>query len=231
MGRTVDVLDAARMTAATSRETAVRVSEYFGDNGPFSYGAVRKLTAVLLSGSMPYAVAVAGIEKIKFDLARKCNLDVAKLVAACTQFRGRTFYPLDKLLYPVDRDFALSVKPETVAVVDGVANLIFIQPRKNATPWAYSASFMRRVLEEIYSDYFEDFKLWLIDTEALEGQNRDLKLVDILQIPAMTDREFTRRIASLRQAWRLHLNGPRKKKERPDQTDDRQTDFGFDGGD
>jgi len=225
--RTVDVLDAARMTAATSRETAFRVSEYFGDAGPFSYGRVRSLTPVLLAGTMPYAVAVAGLHKIQFDLARKCNLDVAELVASCAQFRGRTFYKLKKAVYAIDRDFSLGIRPETVAVVNGVPHLIFLQPRKNATPWPYNASFVRRVLEEVYADYFEEFRLWLIDTEALEGEERELRLVDLQGIPAMSDREFTRRIASLRTAWRLHLSTPRPKRDRPSKPDDRQTGFGF----
>jgi hypothetical protein len=177
---------------------------------------------------MPYAIAVAGLEKIRFDLARKCNLDVAELVAACSAFRGRTFYKLKKLLYPVDRDFALGVRPETVAVVNGIPNLIFLQPRKNATPWPYSASFMRRVLEEVYGDYFEEFRLWLIDTEALEGEERELKLVDLQMVQPMADREFTRRIASLRKAWRLHLTEPRPRRDRPGRRDDRQSDFDFD---
>lgn len=228
MPRTVDVLDAARMTAATSRETTLRVSQYFGDAGPFSYGRVRTLTSVLLAGAMPYAIAIAGLEKIKFDLARKCNLDVAKLVASCGTFRERTFYKLKKLLYPVDRDFALGVRPETVAVVGGIPNLIFLQPRKNATPWPYSAAFMRRVLEEVYGDYFEEFRLWLIDTEALVGEDRELKLVDLQTVEPMADREFTRRIASLRKAWRLHLTEPRPRKDRPRKRDDRQPGFEFD---
>jgi hypothetical protein len=216
------------MTAATTRETTLRVREYFGDAGPFSYGRVRNLTSVLLAGTLPYAVATAGLDKIKFDLARKCNKDVAELVASCSTFRGRTFYKLEKLLYAVDRDFALSVRPETVAVVDGVPNLIFLQPRKNAAPWAYSASFMRRVLEEVYGDYFEDFRLWLIDTEALGSDERELRVVDLQSLPAMTEGEFRRRIASLRKAWRMHLSAPRQKKDRPGRDDDRQKDFGFD---
>lgn len=218
---------AARMTASTSRETTSRVSEYFGDAGPFSYARVRSLTPVLLAGTMPYDVAVAGLEKIKFELARKCNLDVARLIASCDFFRDRTFYKLKKLVYSVDRDFALGMRPETVAVIDGIPHLIFLQARKNATPWAYSAPFMRRVLEEVYDDYFEVFRIWLIDTEALEGEDRDLKLVDLQTIAAMPEREFTRRIASLRKAWRLHLTEPRPRKERPDKSDHRQADFGF----
>jgi hypothetical protein len=215
------------MTATTSRETSLRVSQYFGDAGPFSYGGVRKLTAVLLEGTMPYAVATAGLEKIKFDLARNCNLDVAKLVARCEQFRGKTFYPLKKILYPIDRDFALSLRPETVAVVGGVPHLIFLQPRKTPTPWAYNPPFMRRVLEEAYGDYFEEFRLWIVDTEATEGADRRLALVDLQTVPAMGDREFTRRIASLRQAWRLYLSGPKKRIERRDKPNDGQEDFGF----
>jgi hypothetical protein len=222
------VLDAARMTASTMRETAHRVSEYFGDVGPFSYDKVRKLTSVLLAGVMPYATAIAGLTKIKFELARKCNIDVAELVASCSRFRGRTFYKLEKLIYSVDRDFAISVRPETVAAVDGVPNLIFLQPRKNATPWPYSVSFVRRLLEELYSDYFEEFRLWLIDTEALEGEDRDLRLVDLQSVAMMSDREFTRRIASLRNAWRLHLKNPRPRRDRPGKGDERQADFGFD---
>ncbi|HEY0412986.1 MAG TPA: hypothetical protein VGD66_07585 [Allosphingosinicella sp.] len=222
------MLDAARMTAATTRETALRVSQYFGDAGPFSYGNVRRLTPVLLEGAMPYAVAIAGLQRIKFELARKCNLDVAELVAACTQFRGRTFYKLKRLLYAIDRDFALSIRPETVAVLDGIPHLIFLQPRKTATPWAYSPSFMRRVLEEVYSDYFQEFRLWLIDTEALGDEDRELRVVDLQAVAPMGEREFTRRIASLRKAWRLYLTGPRPKKDRPGRSDDRQKDFGFD---
>lgn len=227
MPRKVDVLDAARMTASTMRETALRVSQYFGDVGPFSYGKVRQIVPVLLGGAMPYAIAIAGLKKIKFDLARKCNLDVAKLVASCDQFHGRTFYKLKKLIYAIDRDFAISVRPETVAVVDGIPNLIFLQARKKATPWPYSVSFVRRLLEELYSDYFEEFRLWLIDTEALDGEDRELRLVDLQSVPLMSEREFTRRIASLRSAWRLHLNGPRPRKDRPGKRDDRQTGFDF----
>jgi hypothetical protein len=226
--RKVDVLDAARMTASTTRETTLRVSQYFGDVGPFSYGKVRRLTSVLLAGVMPYATATAGLTKIKFELARKCNLDVAELVASCAQFRGQTFYKLNRLIYSVDRDFAISVRPETVAVVDGVPHLIFLQPRKNATPWPYSVSFVRRLLEELYADYFEHFRIWLIDTEALEGDDRELRLVDLQSVPMMSDREFTRRIASLRNAWRLHLKEPRRRKDQPGKSDDRQADFGFD---
>lgn len=228
MRRTVDILDASRMTAATSRETARRVVEYFGDAGPFSYQKVRQLTPILLDGKIPYRVATAGIERIGFDLARKCNLDVAELLASCTQFRDRHFYKLKRLLYPIDQHFSISLRPETVAVVDGVPHLIFLQPRKNATPWAYSASFMRRVLDEVYVDYFEHARFWLIDTEALEGLDRELRLVDLQMVPPMPDREFTRRIASLRKSWRLYLTGPASRKERPGKKDDRQSDFKFD---
>ncbi|NLR69838.1 hypothetical protein HGI47_02965 [Novosphingobium sp. ERN07] len=227
MSRTVDIIDAARMTASTSRETTSRVSQYFGDAGPFSYGGVRKLTPILLGGTLPYTVAVSGLEKIKFDLARKCNLEVAQLIAKCETFCGSTFYPLKKIVYAVDRDFSLSLRPETVAVVNGIPNLIFLQPRKNPTPWAYNSSFMRRVLEEVYADYFDEFKIWLIDTEAVIGNVRQLALVDLQSVPSMSEREFTRRIASLRQAWRLHLMGPKQKRQKPDRPDHRQTGFGF----
>ena len=227
MPRTVNVLDAARMTAPTTRETTLRVSQYFGDAGPFSYGRVRSLTSILLAGSMPYHVATAGLHKIKFELARKCNLDVATLVADCKEFRGRTFYPLKKAVYPIDRDFSLSVRPETVAVVDGIPNLIFLQPRKNATPWAYNAPFMRRVLEEVYTDYFDTFRIWLIDTEALEKDDRQLKLVDLQNVDPMSEREFMRRIASLRTAWRIHLIEPPARKDKPTRPDDGQPGFDF----
>lgn len=229
MPRTVDVLDAARMTASSTRETAQRVSEYFGDAGPFSYGRVRSIIGVLLTGALPYEVAVEGLRRIKFDLARKCNLDVAALVVECDQFRGRKFYKLKRTLYPVDRDFLMGIRPEIVIVVDGVPNLVFLQPRKNATPWPYNIAFVRRVLEEVYQDYFEKFRLWLLDTEALEGEDRSLKLVDLQQVPHLSDREFTRRIDSLRTAWRMHLNTPRpKRQDRPGKTDDRQERFDFD---
>jgi hypothetical protein len=229
MARIVNILDAARMTAPTTRETTLRVSQYFGDTGPFSYGRVRKLTSVLLSGAIPFEVAVAGIEKIKFDLARKCNLDVAKLVASCKKFHGCTFYSLDNLSYSVDRDFALGIRPEAVAVVNGIPNLIFLQPRKNATPWAYSVQFLRRVLDEIYRDYFDEFRIWLVDTEALDGHDRQLRLVDIQVAAPMSEREFTRRIASLRTAWRLHLSGPRPARDKSIRPDDREPDFDFGG--
>jgi hypothetical protein len=225
--RTIDVLDASRMTATSQRETSLRVSQYFGDAGPFSYQKVRQLTAVLLEGTMPYAVAVAGIEKIQFDLARRCNLDVAKLISECEKFRGRTFYKLQRLSYPVDQDFSISVRPETVAVVDGVANLIFLQPRKNATPWSYNAGFMRRIIEDIYGDYFDNFRIWLVDTEALQDGARELGVVDLQTIPVMSDREFSMRIASLRAAWRLYLREPKSKKKKLDRPNDGQTDFDF----
>lgn len=228
MLRVVDVLDSARMTADTTRETSLRVSQYFGDAGPFSYGRVRNLTPVLLGGTLPYTVAVAGLEKIKFDLARKCNLDVAELVASCDTFRDCTFYKLKKYLYPVDRDFALGVRPETVAVVNGIPNLIFLQPRKNATPWKYNPAFVRRVLEAVFEDYFDNFRLWLVDTEAVNGRDRELNLVDLQTVPPMSDREFVRRVASLRIAWKMYLSGPRPSKDKPSKPDDRQEGFDFD---
>jgi hypothetical protein len=177
-------------------------------------------------------VATAGLEKIKFDLARRCNLDVAKLIAECKKFEGRSFYKkFKKLLFAIDREFALGIKPEAVAVVDGVPNFVFLQPRKNATPWAYSVSFLRRVIEEALGDYVDDYRIWLLDTEALEGSEREMKLVDLQLVPAMSEGEFRRRIAALRQAWRLHLKDPSPKEKRPDSLDDRQTGFGFDEND
>lgn len=224
----VDALDASRMTARTSGETALRVSQYFGDAGPFSYQKVRRLTPVLLKGELPYRVAISGIEKIKFELARNCNMDVAKLVADCDNFRNREFYPLKKVLYAVDRQFAISLRPETVCSVDREPNLIFLQPRKNATPWAYNASFLRRILEEAYiPDYFERAKFWLVDTEADDEGDRQLNLVDLQNVAPMNEREFLRRIASLRAAWRLHLLNRTPKDKRPDTPDDRQQDFDF----
>jgi hypothetical protein len=218
-------MDAARMTAQTSRETAVRVSQYFGEAGPFSYSRVRALTAALLAGDLPYRILISGIERIRFDLAKKCNLEVAKLLFACDQFRGRTFYRLTRALYAVDRDFSLGIRPEAVAVVNGIPNLIFLQPRKNPVPWAFNAPFMRRLLEEVYQDYFDEFRLWLVDTEADEQGERKLKLVDLQSVPPMTEREFIRRIASLRNAWRLHLSVPKIRKEKIDRRDDGQGDF------
>lgn len=227
--KVVDALDASRMTAPTSGETAHRVSQYFGDAGPFSYQKVRKLTSVLLEGRLPYDVAVAGLRKIKFDLARTCNLDVAALIAKCPSFRGRNFYPLSRVLYSVDRQFAVSLRPETVCSVNGVANLVFLQPRKNPTPWAYNPSFLRRILEESYiPDYFDAARFWLVDTEADDEGDRELNLMDLQSVAAMSEREFLRRIASLRAAWRLHLLNEEKKPRRPSKPDDRQDDLDFD---
>lgn len=225
MPRIVNFMDAARMTAQTSRETALRVRQYFGDAGPFSYGKVRALTASLLGGELPFDVIIAGIEKVTFDLARKCNLDVAKLLNDCKEFRGKHFYRLKRVIYSVDRDFALGIRPETVAVVDGVPNLLFLQPRKNPVPWAFNPGFMRRLLEEVYADYFEDARFWLIDTEAADDGARELRLVDLQSVAAMSDREFRRRIASLRGAWRLHLKAPPARPGRKDRPDDRQKGF------
>lgn len=226
----VDALDASRMTAPTSAETALRVSQYFGDAGPFSYQKVRRLTPVLLEGALPYEVAIAGLRKITFDLARKCNLDVAELIASCGTFRGRNFYPLKRVEYPIDRQFSVSLRPETVTSVDGIPNLIFLQPRKNATPWAYNAAFLRRLLEETYvPDYFEDARFWLVDTEADDEGDRVLDLVDLRAVAPMSDREFVRRIAALRAAWRLHLLHQVRKAPRPSKPDDRQDGFKFGG--
>ena len=228
MPKTVNVMDAARMTAPRSNETASRVRSYFGDAGPFSYAKVRALTAPLLAGELPFGVVTAGIEKVKFDLARKCNLDVAKLLAVRTEFHGRTFYQLKQLTYRIDKDFSVGIRPETVAVVDGVPNLIFLQARKTPTPWALNVRFMKRVLSEVYEDYFDQAKFWMVDTEAPVGGDRQCKLIDLSSEDAMVDREFRRRIASLRMAWRLHLLTPDKKAPRPNQPDDRQRGFDLD---
>lgn len=222
MPRIVNFMDAARMTAQTSRETALRVRQYFGDAGPFSYSKVRVLTAPLLAGEIPFGAIVAGIERVTFDLARKCNLDVAKLLDECVEFRGKYFYRLKRSVYPIDRDFALGIRPETVAVVDGIPNLLFLQPRKNPVPWAFNPAFMRRLLEEVYEDYFEEARFWLMDAEAGEDGTRQLKLVDLQMVAAMSDREFRRRIASLRSAWRLHLKAPAPRGTGKDRPGDRQ---------
>lgn len=224
--KNVDALDAARMTATSSSETASRVSQYFGDAGPFSYQKVRRLTPVLLSGEVPYRVATAGIEKIVFDLARTCNLDVAKLVASCNYFRGKTFYELGKKLYfPIDRNFSISLKPETVAVIDGVPNLIFLQPRKTPTPWSYNVNFLRTVLEQVYSDYYDEARYWIVDTEADENGARFLNLIDLSTVSPMPEREFIRRVAALRTAWRLHLSSPTAKRRKDKPKDDTQGYF------
>lgn len=221
MRKRVNILDASRMTATTSGETARRVSTYFGDGGPFSYQKVRKLTPILLAGGLPYQVVTAGLERIKLDVARTSNTQVAKLVHECEAFRGRHFYPLEEVLYAVDREFAISLRPETVAVVDGVPNLIFLQPRKHPTLWAYNAAFIRRVLEDAYiPDYYEQARFWLLDTEANKDGDRELNLVDLQTVATMSDREFVRRMASLRAAWRLYLSSPRQKQERPKRPDD-----------
>lgn len=215
------------MSAALASETAKRVSQYFGDGGPFGYGCTRKIVSVLLAGNVPYDVATLGLSRIKFKLARDCNLQVARLVADCYQFRDCSFYPLSEVIYPIDRDFVISLKPDTVAVVDGVPNLIFLQPRKHPTLWAYNAAFMRRILEDRYvPDYYENVRFWLLDTEALTGGERQLNLVDLQTVAPMSDREFIRRIASLRAAWRIYLTSPRKPRpKRPNVNDDQA---GFD---
>ena len=214
------------MTASRTAETASRVRSYFGDAGPFSYAKVRALAAPLLSGELPYSVITAGIEKVKFDIARKCNLDVAALISSRTEFRGRTFYKLKRAQYSIDKDFTMAIRPEAVAVVDGVPNLIFLQPRKNPVPWALDISFMKRVLSEVYEDYFDEVNFWLIDTEAGSDGKRCCNLVNLAAVSAMDDREFGRRIASLRQAWRLHLNSPiSKKRPSSDKNDERQGDL------
>ena len=224
----VDALDASRMTAPTSGETANRVKQFFGDAGPFSYQKVRRLTAPLLEGALPYDVMVAGLRAIKFELAKKCNLEVAELVAQCDSFRGRSFYRLKRVLYPIDRKFAVSLRPETACSVDGRSNLIFLQPRKTPTPWAFHPGFLRRILEETYvPDYFEDPRFWLVDTEADEDGDRQLVLVDLQCVAPMSDREFIRRIVTLRTAWRLHLKDRSPRPNRPSRPDDRQSEIDF----
>lgn len=225
MPRIVNFMDAARMTAQTSRETAARVRKYFGEAGPFSYAKVRALTAELLSARLPYHVLVAGIEKVAFEVAKNSNLDVAKLLFRCENFRGRTFYKLQRVLYSIDRDFALGIRPEAVAVVNGIPNLIFLQPRKNPVPWAFNPAFMRRLLEEVYQDYFDESRFWLVDTEANDQGERDLKLIDLQSVAPMAEREFIRRIASLRTAWRLHLKAPAPREDRRDRPNSGQDDL------
>lgn len=216
------------MTATTSRETASRVHKYFGDGGPFSYNMVRKLTPILLAGAVPFDVATLGIKRVKFTLARKCNMDVAQLISECEHFRGRSFYPLDEVIYAIDTEFVISLKPETVFVVDGVPHLIFLQPRKHPTLWAYNASFMRRILEERYiPDYYEVARFWLLDTEALDDDDRTLNLVDLQEVPPMNDREFRRRISSLRAAWKLYLSSPSRTERAPKRQDIGQLDMEF----
>jgi len=225
----INALDAARMTAPTSAETASRVKQYFGDAGPFSYSAVRKLTPELLRGEISFRVLTAGIEKIEFDLARNQNMQVAELVATCSVFKGKTFYPLkQKLEYSVDKNFAISLRPETVAVVDSIPNLISLQPRKNPTPWAYNPSFLRRLVDEVYEDYFEESRHWLIDTEAQSGCARECRLIDLQSVQPMDDREFIRRMASLRNAWRLYLTfEDTSKRKRPTRRIDDHPTFDF----
>lgn len=221
-------MDAARMTAPRTAETASRVRTYFGEAGPFSYSKVKAIAASLLSGELSYRVATAGIKAIKFDIARKCNLDVAALVASRKEFRGRTFYKIKRVSYTIDKDFAVGIRPEAVAVVDGVPNLIFLQARKNPVPWALDISFMNRVLAEVYEDYFDEARFWLIDTEANSDGERQCTLVELSAADAMNDREFRRRIASLRQAWRLHLTQPAvRRAPKPAQPDNRQGEFGL----
>lgn len=228
MVRRVNLLDASRMTAQTSGETTRRVSVYFGDGGPFSYQKVRKLTSALLAGDLSYGTIVAGLHKIKLKIARDSNLQVAEKLWECTSFRRRHSYPLEEVLYSVDREFAISLRPEVVVVVDGVPHLIFLQARKHPTLWPYNASFMRRIVEEAYvPDYYDTARFWLIDTQANEHGDRVMKLVDLQSVNAMNEREFIRRMAALRTAWRLHLRSPRPKKEQPSKRDDRQEDFGF----
>ena len=217
------------MTAVTSGETTRRVSAYFGDGGPFSYQKVRKLVPALLAGSLPYDVLTAGLAQIKFDIAKISNTKVAELVWKCEYFRNKHFYPLDEILYAVDREFSISLKPETVAVVNGIPNLIFLQPRKFPTLWSYDASFIRKVLEDAYlPDYYETARFWIIDTEANDKGERELNLVNLQDVEPMNDREFLRRMASLRAAWRLYLRSPSPKKDRPTNPYDRQTGFDFD---
>lgn len=84
---------------------------------------------------------------------------------------------------------------------------------------------MRTILEEVYQDYFEEVRFWLVDTEANEDGERTLKLVDLQAVAAMSERNFIRRVASLRTAWRLHLKSPARRKERRDHLDDRQDDL------
>jgi hypothetical protein len=224
--KTVDALDAARMTASTSLETANRVKKYFGDAGPFSYQKVRKLIPELLRAALPYEVTVAGLKKITFQLARDCNLDVAKLVSERVEFRSKTFYPLkSKVHYSVDQKFSISLKPETVVVVDGIPNLIFLQPRKNATPWAYDASFLRTLLDEVFADYFEQARFWIVDTEADSEGNRDCRLIDLQSVAPMPERQFMRRIAALRAAWRLYLSSDIQKSPRPSRPNTDQRDL------
>lgn len=102
-----------------------------------------------------------------------------------------------------------------------------MQPRKNATPWAYNASFLRKLLEEAYiPDYFEQARFWLVDTEA-DDEGRKLQLIDLQTVAPMSDRDFRRRIAALRTAWRTYLTGDRpKRKDRPKPED--QPGFEFD---
>lgn len=227
MPKIVNIMDASRMTASTSIETANRVRQYFGDAGPFSYGKVRALTPRLLAAELPFEVLTAGIASVTFNLARKCNMDVAHLLAEITEFRGCHFYNLKRLPFPIDKDFAIGIRPEAVAVVNGIPNLIFLQPRKTPTPWPLNLKFKKRVLDEVYADYFDDAKFWLVDTEAPPGGERDCVLVSLDEVEAMSDQEFTRRVAALRQAWRIHLSAERPKKRAPDKKDDRQSDLGL----
>jgi hypothetical protein len=133
-------------------------------------------------------------------------------------------------MFSVDQKFAISLKPETVAVVDDIPNLIFVQCRKNPTPWAYNPSFLRTLIEDAYADYFAVARYWLIDTEADDGGERGCKLIDLQSVARMEERQFIRRIASLRNAWRLYLSSGISKRPRSEKRDDDQPglDFGDD---
>ena len=137
-------------------------------------------------------------------------------------------YPIDEVIFPVDKEFQLSLKPEAVAVIDGVPCLIFLQPSKNPVPWAINERFVKAVLVRRYiPDYFDTANFILLDLQAVNGK-RQCRVVDLANVPDMSDHEFARRILGLREAWRLHLRSPQPPKLKKKKYDDRQTDFGFD---
>jgi hypothetical protein len=189
--------EVARMSRSTVEATSQEVEKFLLGGCSWSYNTARNLVLPIYSG-LSRAAAVAACDRIKHQVARSQNTEVALLVFEKISGRTLSCYPITPRLLPFRRDLACRVNPIGLIVENRRLSFAWLQPRK---AFALDDLGLAMYAAMIKNRYMKDDDFAGADVEFLDfscdrdSKARNPRLLTFAHLPQMSEEQLTDRLS------------------------------------
>ena len=158
--------------------------------------------------------------KLKVPLGAKCNAEVVDIMWRAAREAAYLCHPLSDRLFPIRRDLAIPVRPRFYFVMDGVAQIFWLQPWKVFDLTEEQLGILASVIKQTFVvDDFAEAELYLLDTSAddKEGPRRP-RIFGFNDLPILSDEQLTAAFDRYAAAHDIFVSQrkPRPERKRPE---------------